>query len=365
MPEATLSSMSVYSARPTIRVADQAYAKLNELLLAMEMTEQEGGMSALELRFSNVASDPEGGADLAFEDNQILKLGQAIALYAGDENSPREIFRGNITALEAVFPFSEEGARPELLVLAEDMLQQARMERHTAVHNAATISDLATQLAQRLSLTPVITGFSQQIGPQVQLNESDLAFLRRLLARYDGDIQVVGRELHVSPRSEVQREALELKMYSQLRKVRVLADLAHQVTEVQVTGWDVSQGRKVTGNSRGSQLGAGRGTPGARILSQTLGNRPHVISHLAVTTEAEAQALADTAFDQRARRFVCVEGSAEGNPMLRVGTQIQLIDLGRRFDNTYYVTRTCHHFDREQGYQTNFEAECAFFGGAS
>lgn len=364
MPEATLSATSVYSARPTIRVADQAYAKLNELLLGMEMTEQDGGLSALELRFSNVASDPEGGADLAFEDNQILKLGQAIALYAGDETSPREIFRGTITGLEAVFPFPEEGA-PELVVLAEDVVQQARMERHTAVHDAATIADLATQLAQRLSLTPVITGFTNPIGLQVQLNESDLAFLRRVLARYDGDVQVVGRELHVSPRAEVQRGTLELALYSQLRRVRVLADLAHQVTEVQVTGWDASQGRKVLGSSRGGQLGAGRGTPGARLLSQTLGDRPHVISHLAVATDAEAQALADAAFDQRARRFVCVEGSAEGNPLLRVGTQIQLTGLGSRFDNTYYVTRTCHHFDRDQGYQTDFEAECAFFGGTA
>jgi phage protein D len=237
------------------------------------------------------------------------------------------------------------------------------MIRRTQVHLNASIADLARQLANQLDLNPVITGLGESIGPQVQLDESDLAFLRRLLRRYDGDLQVVGDELHVSPRGEVRRGALELQLHSQLRQARVLADLAHQTTEVTIAGWDASQGRRIVGRSRGGQAGPGRGRTGAQVLQRTLGDRHHHIAHLAASSEAEAQALADAAFDAEARRFVCVEATAEGNPTLRVGSHVRLRGMGDRFDNTFYVTRTCHRFDLTRGYETDFEAESAFWGG--
>jgi phage protein D len=360
MSEQPLSSLAVYSARPTVRIDEQEYPKLSELIVSMEMTENEGGLAALELRVSNVASDPSGGAALAFEDEAILRLGAVIAVYGGDENSPQEIFRGTITGLEA--HFAQEGP-PELVVLAEDALQQARMARRTKVRTNVTIAAVAREVAAQLGLVPVVTDFEENIGTQAQLNESDLLFLRRLLARYDGDLQVVGKELHVSPRKDVQRGSLDLQLHSQLRAARILADLAHQATEVTVTGWDPAQGQRVTGTSRGANLGPGTGQTGAQLLSRALGERRQHVGHLAATTSDEAQALADAAFDRAARRLVCVEGVAEGNPALRVGTTVNLTGLGPRFDNTYYVTSACHRFDQERGYETAFEAECAYWGG--
>jgi hypothetical protein len=360
MPEAPTTNTSVYTATPTVQIDEQSFAKVNELLLAMEMTEQVGGLSSLELRFSNVASEPMGMADFAFEDDQILKLGSAITVYSGTETRPQEIFRGHITGLEA--DFGEESP-PELVVLAEDMAQRARMDRRTQVYRESSLADIATQIAQRLSLTPVITGLTRTADTWVQMNESDLCFLRRLLARYDADVQVVGDELHVSPRGDVRRGEVELALHSQLRKARLLADLAHQVNEVTLTGWNPLQGQRTSGSSRGDALGPGRGQTGAEVLRRTLGERRHHISHLVAPTDAEATALAAAAFDDRARRFVTVCATAEGNPAIRVGTYTKLTGLGDRFDNTYYVVRTCHRFDMARGYETDFEAECAYWGG--
>jgi uncharacterized protein len=359
MPQTSPTPLTAYSSRPTLRVNGQEIAKVRDLLLAMEMTEQEGGLSAVELRFSNVASDPQGGASWAFENGE-LTLGAAIAVYAGDEMAPQEIFRGTITALEAEFP---EEAPPELVVLAEDAAQRGRMGRRSQTYTDVSLRTIAEEIASRMGLTPVITGLTDTIGTQVQLNESDLAFLRRLLNRYDSDVQVVGAELQVSPRSDVRRGQLELTLHSQLREARVMADLAHQVTEITVGGWNPDQGRAVLGTSRGDALGPGSGQTGAQILRQAIAERPHHISHLAVSTEDEAQAAAAAAFDQRARRFVVVQGYAVGNPALRVGTHLTLTGLGPRFDNTYYVVRACHRYDLQQGYQTEFEAESAFWGG--
>lgn len=361
MPERAMSELAVYSAIPTVRVDTREHEMINELLTGMELIEQEGGMSALELRFSNIASRPGGNADYAFEDERILKLAARIAVYAGDRNAPQEIFQGRITGLEAVFP---ETAAAELVVLAEDVFQQARMKRRTKIHENVSLADLARSLASELGLRPVITGLAEQLSPQMQLNESDLAFLRRLMACHDGDLQVVGDELHVSPRGEVRRGTVDLALHSQLKSARVVVDLAHQVTELTVSGWDAAQGRRVSAASRGANFQPGSGRGGAEMLRAGIGERSEHLGHLAVTTMDEAQVMADAAFDRRARRFVCVEGVSEGNPSLRVGTHVTLSGLGPRFDNTYYVTRVCHRFDPARGYETVFEAESAYWGQA-
>ncbi|WP_437310844.1 phage late control D family protein [Sorangium sp. So ce388] len=361
MPEPSLSRQEVYRATPTIRVDGQADAKVAGLVRSMRLVESEGGMSALELRLDNLASDTGGDAALAFEDERIVKLGATIAVYGGDESSPQEIFRGVITALEATF---SEASSPELVVLAEDALQRARMARRTLVHADASIADLANDLASRLGLRPVITGFSDRVGRQAQIGETDLAFVRRLVASRDGDLQVVGDELHVSPRKDVRRGAVELALYSQLRRARVTADLAHQATGVIVGGWDAVQGQRVEEIGTGANLGPGAGRRGDELLLQAIGQRDEHLHDVGATTDAEARAVADAAFDRRARRFVCVDATAIGNPALRVGTHVTLSGLSRRFDNTYYVVRAVHRFDRSAGYETDFEAECAFLGDA-
>jgi Bacteriophage probable baseplate hub protein len=358
MTESALTQLAVYTARPTVRVDGQENARVTELLAAMEVRERDGGMSALELRLSNLASDPFGSVDFAFEDDSVLALGAAVTVDAGDEGAQSEIFRGTITGLEAVF--SENGA-PELVVLAEDAFQRARMERRTAVHENATLAGLANDLAGRVALTAQVTGLTADIGTQVQLNESDLAFLRRLLARYDADMQAADGNLRVAPRGSSQRGTLTLELHGQLRRVRVLADLAHQVTSVSVTGWDPALGQRVSARSTGAQLGPGSGQTGAELLGNSLGARAHHLGHIAVTTSDEAQALADAAYDHAARRFVRVEGVAEGNPALHIGTEVTLSGMGPRFDNTYYVVGATHHYDLTRGYETLFEAECAYW----
>lgn len=357
------SPRRVYSALPTVRVGRQAFDRTSRLALAFRLEEQEGGMSALELRFSNFVSLPNGRASFAFEDERVLRLGAPITLYAGDVESPQEIFTGLLTALEAEF-----SAEPsELVLFAEDALQRARMQRRTRLHPEVSIAEVAAEVARVAGLRPVVEpSLEAKIGPRMQLNESDLAFLRRLLRAYDGDMQVVGEELHVSPRSEVRRDSIPLVVVSQLERVRFTADLAHQVTEVTVAGWDPEQARRVRSVSTGDALGPGRGRTGASLLAQALGGpRSEHAGHFGVLSEAEARARADALFDQRARRFVLAEGTGEGNPSLRVGAHVAIDGASPRFDNIYYVTKVCHRYDVRQGYRTDFEAECAFLGEPS
>ncbi|HEY6169391.1 MAG TPA: contractile injection system protein, VgrG/Pvc8 family [Verrucomicrobiae bacterium] len=358
MPAAE-NSPATYSATPTVRLDGEENERLASLITAMDMTEQTGGMSSLELRLTNVASLTDGGAETAFDADGDLELGSEIIIGAGDTTAPVEIFRGTITALEGEFT---EDRAPALVVLAEDALQRTRLARRTKVFENSSLADIVRSVASLHGLTPQISGLDQNFGTQVQMNESDLAFLRRLLARVDADVQIVGMELHASPRAAVRRGELELELGPQLKCVRVIADLAHQVTAATVKGWDVSSGSAVDADGQDNALGPGDGQKSAEILQDKFSGRKHHSGHLASFNQSEVTAIANAIRNGRARRFVRVIATAEGNPALRVGTHVRLTGLPKWFANTFYVVKARHLFDLKEGYRVEFEGECALLG---
>lgn len=350
----TVESVSV---RPVVHIQGRPNPLLSHLISALVIDEQRGGLTTLELRLRNQRSVVGGGAGRAFDSDDVFVLGQEIAAGMGDEAEPASMFHGYISAIEESF---EEHGAPQLCVLAEDPLQKARLARRSRVHEALSIPAFCDELARALGLRAVVSGFDSPIGTQVQLNESDLAFLRRLLAERDGELQVVEEELHVQPVKDVWRQELELTAGRQLLSVRLSADLAHQVTEMSVSGWDAAAGTRIAVTSAPPSLGPGDGPTGAEWLERSgLGTRREHIAHVPVRDEAEAQALANSAHAQRAREFVKLTATARGNPFLRAGLHVRLRGVSERFENTYVITRTCHRYERGTGYRTEFEAECA------
>ena len=360
MSETSVSQTAIFSARPTLRIAGQPDERASALLTAMQLEESVGGMSALELRVTNWVATGNGRAGLAFDASSALKLGAELAVYAGDEATPREIFKGRVSALEMVCNY---GQPPELVVLAEDGLSLARRQRRTKVYAAKSPADVVRDIAGALGLTPVISGLSAPTGTWVQLDETDLQFLRRLLARFDADLQMVGNDLQVSPRKDVARGTLELTLYSQLARVRVTADLSEQATAVTVAGWNAVDGAAVKGQAQAlANAGPGQGRSGLAWANEVFGTRSEHLATPLVNTAPEARAVAEAALDQRTRRFVRAEGTAEGNAKLRVGSNVKLVGISPQFDNLYYVVRARHLFDMRQGYRTEFWAECAYLG---
>jgi len=361
MADGSATQDAIYTARPTLRFNGEFDARASTLVESMRMCEQEGGLRSLELGVSNWASTTDHGAEVAFDAKGPFQLGAKIEIYVGEVDRPREVFRGQITAIESI---RRRGAPPQLRIYAEDALQAARMARRSKVYTDKSPADVARAVASELGLQPKITALSAPTATWVQLDETDLAFLRRLLARFDADLQIVGTELHVSPRGEVQRQSISLSAEDDLRTISVFADLADQVTKVTVRGWDAVQGKAVKASvSSGTHLGPGRGSDGAKVLRDSFGERPENLGHSAVRTREEAQALAEAAFDRRARSFVRACGTTEGNPNLRVGVKLTLSGIGTRYDNDYYVVETRHIYDLEDGYRTEFVGECAYLGG--
>ncbi|TVQ32927.1 MAG: phage late control D family protein [Geminicoccaceae bacterium] len=351
-----------YDALPRLEVDGREDTLANALLQQLEMSEAEGGLASLELRFTNTGEVAGRGHEMPFESgaHEGLGLGARLRLVAGDTHDPQELFRGIVTGLELVAQGSHP---PQLVVLAEDALQTARLRRRSRVFADVTLDDLVARIAQDHGLRVVSAGLDQAVGTEVQLNETDLGFLRRMCARFDVDLQIVGDELHVAPCHAVDRGALSLDFGDRLVAVRALADLADQVSAVTLSGWDPAAARSFEVESSATALGPGAGRTGAMVLAAVLDPRREHGGPVSVASRAEAQAIVDATHRRRARRFVTVEGTATGDPRLRVGSEVVIGGIGPRFANTYYVTHTQHRFDRTSGYLTEFRAACAFFGG--
>jgi phage protein D len=351
-----------YSARPTLSLNGQSPERLTSLLTTLAVCEQSGGLSSLELRLTNAASLNSGSAEYAYDAGGDLRFGAELIVGAGDTTAPIEIFRGLVTGIEGVF----SGDRPpELVVLAEDALVKARLARRTRTFELQNLAAIVRQIAGEHGLTPQITSLDQDFGTQVQLNETDLGFLRRLLARADADLQVVGTELHVAPHSQLDRGELTLALGEDLKSARILADLAHQVTQATVKGWDASAGNALSAEGTENALGPGSGDRGSELLGPALGDRPFHAGGWLTFNQDETDTLAATLRNHRARRFLRAQGVATGNPRLRVGTRLHLQGLGDWFSNAFRVVQARHIYDQRAGYQTEFTAECAYLGRAS
>lgn len=354
--------------RPTIDVAGEQPGMLNDLIREVTVCEGEGGLAHVEMRFDNTAIHGGVGIDFAFEyeDTDVLRLGTAFRVLfpardpEEDQDIPREVFSGRVSAIEFV---ATQDGMPEMVVLGEDLLMPLRMRRRTRGFEGASVRDLVSAVVDGTELSqPVVDYLGDEIVQRHQMDESDLAFLRSVLSDWDADVQVVDNTLQIAPRADIQRGEITLRWGEHLDDLRACADLAHQRAVFSMASYDHLQGTALRAEAELTAVGPGEGRQAAEYLE----NYGDTLCHLAAgkaTTQEEAQALIDAHAARAVRRFVTAQGTAKGNPEIRVGAHLTLEGIGARFSNTYYCTKARHHFSRSTGYATEFEAECAYFKG--
>src|SRR6266705_1919090 len=81
------------------------------------------------------------------------------------------------------------------------------------------------------------------------------------------------------------------------------------------------------------------------------------LAHTVPLTSQEAQAEAEAFFKMSARRFVVGHGLATINSKLRVGSYVELLNLGPLFSGKYYLTEVKHLFDEACGIRREFTVD--------
>jgi uncharacterized protein len=356
-----LPTPSLYAAQPSVSIDGSDQAALAVRVLSATVEEDAGGMRRCEVRFGNWG-DTGQGIGFVHSDRRLLDFGRLIDIDIGAGERRGRVFNGLVTGIEEHYP---AGRVPEIVVLAEDRLQELRMTRRTRTFESVTAADVFRRVAGEHGLRSEIDIDAPHHPVLVQLNQSDLAFLRGRARAVDAELWLADDVLHVQARGRRDAGPVSLSYGSDLHEFSVLADLSHQSTAVSVTGWDVAAKRalaqEVTASTITAELDGGASGPD--ILERAFGARvEHVVQTVPLGSE-EARAHAEARFRACARRFVTGAGVAEGDARITVGTHVELRGLSPAFRGTYYVTEVLHRYDGTSGFLTDFRAERAGLGG--
>jgi phage protein D len=354
MPDAAQASTN-YGSRPVLTVGGQAQTQLGDRLLGLCVEENVEGLYRAELTFANF-DQINSGFGFVYFDRTLLDFGKSITIQMGVGTSAATIFTGTITALEGRFPHLRP---PEILIKAEDRLQDLRMTRRTRTFENVSDSDVFQQVASQQGLQANVDASGPTYPVLAQINQSDLAFLRERARAVDAELWVDDKQLSVVSRSKRQTNNFTLTYGQGLFEFMCMADLADQAIGFTVSGWDVTAKQtlsyRATSAALGGELNGDLG--GSTILQQAIGQRDQQVVHQMPFTTQETQALAEAYYRRWARRFVTGTGVADGDGRIQVGTNLTLKGLGPLFEGTFYVTAARHVFDTKTGYRTWFAVE--------
>lgn len=355
MPDG-MPQTNFFAARPTIRVDGTAQGPLaDEDLMSVLVEETTLGLFRCEASFRNWGS-ASGAVGFTYFDRKVLDFGRAFSIEFGAPGVSGPVFAGRITAIEGRYP---SGQIPEVLVLAEDRLQDLRMERRTRSFENLSDADIVRRIAaaQSLQAQVDVDGPTHRIA--VQLNQSDLAFLRERAAAVDAELWIDNKTIYVQARARRNAGSVSLTYGKDLLEFTATADLAHQRSTVRVTGWSVADKQPIKADATDAALrGELTGLQGGGgILAGALAPHTETVALATPLAQPEAQALAEARYRERARGFVRGTGVTDGNPKVRVSARLTLSGLGPLFDGDYTVTRARHSFTLRDGFRTTFDVE--------
>ncbi len=353
-------------ASPVFTVAREAVGALARDCVRLVIDEGVEGLRTLEAHFvaSGIGAPGPPGKMLHLDGSEF-DFGTDIEVAVGGEGNQYVVFEGTVSGIEAVFGDSEP---PRVVMLAEDRLMRLRMTRRMRTYTDVTDADVVRQIAQEHGLDADVSADGPRYDVLQQVNQSDLAFLRERARLLQTDVWCQGRTLHFSDRPSRRGEKITLAHGADLLSCRISADLAHQRTDIVVSGFDAraKAGIDERAGSSTIEAEASPGRTGPEVLERALGGSAGIRVRDVPLTTSEASAWARAEMLRRARRFVTARGITRGTPQLTVGSQLRLEFVGPTFEGEgYYVTRVTHTYDNVRGLRTSFEAERATLNEAA
>lgn len=355
---------TAFISRPNVLIAGQANQGLSLDAVSVLVEETIAGLYRCEARFNNFGYRDDGVATgYRYFGRNTLDFGTSLAIELGAGDRGGRVFQGRISGLEAEYPY-DGGA--QLIVLAEDRLQDLRLTRRTRSFEDVSDEDVIRQIASEHSLTPQLDLDGPTHKALAQVNQSDLAFIRERARAAGAELWLDDTTLHARSRTARDGGTVDLDYGSTLLSFSVRADLAHQCTEVGVSGWDVAAKEAIEETAEEAAISAelDGDTSGGSILQGAFAERRERVVHTVPLTSEEARGIAAARYRERARRFVTGAGVADGDARIRAGGQVNLTGLGGLFSGRYYVVRVRHTYDGLYGFRTEFDVERPGLGPA-
>jgi uncharacterized protein len=288
---------------------------------------------------------------------QLLTFGAPIeiAVGYGDSGKLPKLITGVITQIATSFG---QGGSPELTVSGYDNAFPMMGGKNTWAWPNKRDSEAVQEIAGNHNLKADVASTGEQHDQIEQNQESDLEFINKLAKRNGCEVYVTGRTLHFGPPQNQGDGVVTLEWGKGLLSFKPDANLAGQISGVEIYGWDPNTKKEIIGRANhGQEPGRdARRQSAGDDLSQLMRERPVLRVRQPVFSAAEANSRAEALLKEQAEQFLTGEGETIGLPEILPDRNITLKGLGRKFSKTYYVNQTTHHFGTD-GYLTRFKVK--------
>lgn len=291
-------------------------------------------------------------------DSGPFRPGAAVAIeLTPADGDPGRVIVGEITAIEPEFT---RELQVRLTIRGYDRSHRLNREPRSEVYVEMTDSDIARKIASAAGLK-IQSDDTGEVYPHLyQHNLTDLAFLQLRAERIGYEVFVEDRTLYFrKPTGARGEQALEWGV--SLRSFYPRMTLLRQVEEVIVQGWDSANRRVITGSATTArtvpEIQEAK-NPGAQATAAFQSPARKVVVRQHVTSQRDAEMLAQSILNDINAGFVEAEGVASGNPALVAGTKVSVQQIGNRFSGKYMITSATHVY-ASSGYEVHFRVEGA------
>src|SRR5690606_36764393 len=144
VPATTMTDLLLYSAEPVFEIDGEVRGQLARDLVRLEVEETTEGLKTLVLRVAGTPPYPEApGVPEIYLDGRLLDFGREVAVALGPSGAARTVFRGHLSALEAILAEAEE---PQVVVFAEDRLMELRTTRRSRTYRELSDAGIAEEI---------------------------------------------------------------------------------------------------------------------------------------------------------------------------------------------------------------------------
>jgi phage protein D len=280
-----------------------------------------------------------------------------ICMGYGDAKSTPRAVSGMITEITTSFP---DGGSPELAIAGYDHGFALTIGKNSRTWTKARDSEAAQEIASFNNLNAVIQTTEEKHAQIEQNQESDWEFLKKLADRNHFELYVDERRtMHFAKPNDKATAVVRLIYGQGLLSFKPEANLAGQISQVEVHGWDRKAKKPIVGKARAGEESGLSGKSAGQYLNAFVRDptkRPTLRLRQPVFSQAEADQRAKAALNEKAKQFLTGEGEAIGLPEVRPDRNVELARLGASFSKTYYIQQATHKID-SNGYRTRFKVK--------
>lgn len=340
-----MTDSAFISTRPRFKLDGSDRADLEPVLTAMVVNLPLHGCAHAELQFTNWGRR-EGEEQPDFLLNDIA-LGAELEILMG-EDDPVSLFKGEITALEERHG---DGA-PTLILLLQDKLHRLARTRHSRSFEDQSPDDVVRAIASEAGLQADVN-VSGLTASWHQLNESDLAFLLRIAARFDIGLRLAGNRLRAKP-EESDPDPVAISPDDSALKIRLITDLNHQPTQTSVSGYNLADDAS-TDFTCGGLSPAPSGSSAAATLNDLGWTSAETMPLPFARSSGEAEALAKAHFRRQGKQFISGDLVCQAEAGITVGREIDLSRVSPRLCGIYQIVHCTHRFDNVAGFESHLK----------